>query len=84
MRPKRTMANFVIPWKDKGKLGWVSSRDNYYLIRVQDNEKADTPSSEALKDLKTRLKLEKGNSIFQEWLGNLKESSEILIDKTQL
>ena len=69
---------------EKGKSGWVSSRNNYYLIRVQDREKADTPSMEVLKDLTARLKLEKGNSVFQEWLKNLKESSEILIDKTQL
>jgi len=69
---------------DKGKSGWVSSRNNFYFIRVQDREKAGTPSTEALKDLTTRLKIEKGNFIFQEWLENLKESSEILIDKTQL
>ena len=67
-----------------GKSGWVSSRNNYYLIRVQDREKADTPDTETLKGLTARLKLEKGNSIFKEWLENLKESSEILIDKTQL
>ena len=69
---------------DKGKSGWVSSRNNYYLIRVQDREKAETPDAEALKDLTVRLKLEKGNFVFQEWLENLKEGSEILIDKTQL
>jgi len=69
---------------DKGKSGWVSARNNYYLIRVQDREKASIPDTEALRDLTTRLKLEKGNSIFQEWIENLKESSEILVDKTQL
>ena len=69
---------------DKGKSGWVSSRNNYYLIRVQDREKADTPGEETLKDLTARLKREKGSFVFQEWLENLKESYEILIDKTQL
>ena len=67
-----------------GKSGWVSARNNYYLIRVQDREKAETPDAEALKNLTARLKLEKGNFVFQEWLENLKEGSEILIDKTQL
>ncbi len=39
---------------------------------------------EALKELKTKLKLAKGDSVFQEWMENLKERSEILIDKSQL
>ena len=33
---------------------------------------------------KMRLKLEKADSVFREWMENLKEGSEILIDKTQL
>ena len=69
---------------DNGKSGWVLVRDNYYLIRVQDRQKANAPDIEALKELKTKLKLEKGDSAFQEWMGNLKEKSEILIDKSQL
>ena len=69
---------------DNGKAGWAFVRDNYYLIRVQDRQKANAPEIEALKELKTKLKLEKGDSAFQEWMGNLKERSEILIDKSQL
>ena len=69
---------------DNGKTGWALVRDNYYLIRLQDRQKADAPEIEALKELKTKLKLEKGDSAFQEWMGNLKEKSEILIDKSQL
>ena len=69
---------------DNGKSGWTLVRDNYYLIRLQDRQKADAPDIEALKELKTKLKLEKGDSAFQEWMGNLKEKSEILIDKSQL
>ena len=68
----------------KGKSGWIFARNNYYLIRLQDREKAGIPDMEALKNLRTQLKLEKGNSVFQEWIKNLKESSEILIDKSQL
>jgi parvulin-like peptidyl-prolyl isomerase len=59
-------------------------RDNYYLIRLQDRQKADIPKAEDLKDLRKKITLEKGNSIFQEWMNNLKERSEILIDKSQL
>jgi hypothetical protein len=69
---------------DKGKSGWALVRDNYYLIRLQDRQKADIPKAEDLKDLRKKITLEKGNSIFQEWMNNLKERSEILIDKSQL
>lgn len=69
---------------DNGKSGWALVRDNYYLIRVQDRQKANAPDIEALKELKTKLKLEKGDSALQEWMENLKEKSEILIDKSQL
>ena len=69
---------------DNGKSGWAFVRNNYYLIRLQDRQKANAPEIEALKELKTKLKLEKGDFAFQEWMGNLKERSEILIDKSQL
>ena len=69
---------------DKGKSGWVLVRDNYYLIRLQDRQKASAPDIEDSKELRTRLKLEKGDAAFQEWMKNLKERSEILIDKSQL
>ena len=69
---------------DKGKSGWAFVRDNYYLIRLQDRQKADIPEAKDLKDLRKKIKLEKGNSVFQEWMNNLKESSEILIDKSQI
>jgi len=69
---------------DNGKSGWTLASDINYLIRLQDRQKADAPDIEALKGLRTKLKLEKGDSAFQEWMGNLKERSEILIDKSQL
>ena len=69
---------------DKGKSGWAFVRDNYYLIRLQDRQKADIPEAKDLKDLRKKIKLEKGNSVFQEWMNNLKESSEILIDKSKI
>ena len=69
---------------DKGKSGWVSHRNNYYLIRLQERVKADTPKLEELEELRTQLKLEKGNTFFLEWTENLKEKSDILIDKSKL
>jgi peptidyl-prolyl cis-trans isomerase D len=69
---------------DKGKSGWVSHRNNYYLIRLQERVKADTPKLEELEELRTQLKLEKGNTVFLEWTENLKEKSDILIDKSKL
>ena len=59
-------------------------RSNYYLIRLQERQKADAPDMETLKELRKKLKLEKGDSAFQEWMKNLKESSEILVDKSQI
>jgi len=59
-------------------------RSNYYLIRLQDRKKAGAPDMETLKELRKKLKLEKGDSAFQEWMENLKESSEILVDKSQV
>jgi peptidyl-prolyl cis-trans isomerase D len=69
---------------DKGKSGWVAHRNNYYLIRLQERVKADTPKLEELEELRTQLKLEKGNTFFLEWTENLKEKSDILIDKSKL
>ena len=69
---------------DSGKSGWVLVRNNYYLIRLQEKQKADLPDVETLKELRQKLKLEKGNSAFQEWMGNLKESYEILVDRSQI
>jgi peptidyl-prolyl cis-trans isomerase D len=69
---------------DNGKSGWVLVRNNYYLIRLQERQKAGLPDEEALKELRQKLKLEKGDSVFQEWMENLKESYEILVDKSQV
>jgi len=69
---------------NNGKTGWVLVRNNYYLIRLQERQKADAPDMETLKELRKKLKLEKGDSAFQEWMKNLKESSEILVDKSQI
>ena len=69
---------------ENGKSGSVSARKKYYLLRVQDREKAGTPDPEALRDITTRLQLEKGSTIFQDWMESLKENAEILIDRTQL
>ena len=60
------------------------SRNNYYLIRLQERVKADTPKLEELEELRTQLKLEKGNTFFLEWTENLKEKSDILIDQSKL
>jgi hypothetical protein len=53
-------------------------------MRLQERQKADLPDVETLNKLRQKLKLEKGNSAFQEWMGNLKESYEILVDKSQI
>ena len=69
---------------NNGKSGWVLVRNKYYLVRLQGRKKAGVPEAESLKELKIKLKSEKGDSAFQEWVRNLKEGSEILVDKSQI
>ena len=45
---------------------------------------AGSPTPEQTKDLYARLKQEKSSHVFQEWLENMKEKAEIMVDKTLL
>ncbi len=61
-----------------------SSRGVYYLIQMMEREQARQPDPEQSKKIYTRLKNEKARLVFQEWMENVKEKAEILIDKTLL
>ncbi len=49
-----------------------------------EREAADQPGPEQLKKIYARLKNEKARVIFQEWMENVKENADILIDRTLL
>ncbi|MDH3256782.1 MAG: SurA N-terminal domain-containing protein [Nitrospinota bacterium] len=61
-----------------------TSRGVYYLIQMVEREAASLADPEKLKKIYTRLKNEKGRAIFQEWMNNVKQNADILIDQTLL
>jgi hypothetical protein len=60
------------------------SRGVYYLIQMVEREAAGQIDPEKSKKIYTRLKNEKARIAFQEWMENVKEKADILIDKTLL
>lgn len=61
-----------------------STRGAFYLIQMVEREAADAPDVEQSKKLYTRLKNEKGQAMFREWMEKIKENAEIMIDRTLL
>ena len=61
-----------------------ASRGVYYLIQMVEREVAGQLDPEQSKKIYTRIKNEKARAIFQEWMENVKENAEILIDQTLL
>ena len=60
------------------------SRGIYYLIQLVEREAADQPNEDKLQKIYTRLKNERSRIVFQEWMENVKENADILIDRTFL
>lgn len=61
-----------------------ASRGVYYLIQMVEREAAGQVDPKKSKKIYTRIKNEKARAVFQEWMENVKENAEILIDKTLL
>jgi len=61
-----------------------SSRLSNFLIQLMERKAAGSPTPEQTKDLYIRLKQEKSSRVFQEWLENMKEKADIMVDKTLL
>jgi peptidyl-prolyl cis-trans isomerase D len=61
-----------------------ASRGVYYLIQMVEREVAGQIDPEQSKKIYTRIKSEKARAVFQEWMENVKENAEILIDQTLL
>ena len=79
----QSIKNAVFPLKP-GEVTTGESRGIYYLIQLMEREAASQPNAEKLKRIYTRLKNEKSRLVFQEWMENVKEKADILIDRTFL
>jgi peptidyl-prolyl cis-trans isomerase D len=79
----QSIKDAVFPLKP-GETTTGTSRGIYYLIQMVEREAADQPGPEQLKKIYARLKNEKARVIFQEWMENVKENADILIDRTLL
>jgi peptidyl-prolyl cis-trans isomerase D len=61
-----------------------STRGAFYLIQIVEREAAKALDAEQSKKLYTQLKNEKGQAVFREWMENIKENANIMIDRTLL
>ncbi|CCQ92141.1 putative PpiC-type peptidyl-prolyl cis-trans isomerase [Nitrospina gracilis 3/211] len=69
---------------EPGKTTRGESPQTYYLIKVVDLQQADKPNKKEIQQTYQRLKQEKGNIVFRNWLENKKAEARILVDKTLL
>jgi peptidyl-prolyl cis-trans isomerase D len=69
---------------EKGQVTSASAFRKHYLLRLQEKKLADDPSEEQIKTITARLKRQKSTTVFNDWIKNLREKSNILIDKTLL
>ena len=79
----QSIKDAVFPLKP-GETTTGESRGVYYLIQMVEREAAELPNPEQSKKIYTRLKTEKSRMVFQEWMENVKENADILIDRTFL
>ncbi|MDA1109052.1 MAG: SurA N-terminal domain-containing protein [Nitrospinae bacterium] len=69
---------------EKGQVASASAFRKHYLLRVQDRKMPDAPTEDQIETITARLKRQKSTTVFNDWLKNLREKSNILIDKTLL
>jgi len=79
----QSIKDAVFPLKP-GETTTGASRGVYYLIQMVEREEAGQPDAEKSKKIYARLKNEKSRIVFQEWMENVKEKADILIDRTFL
>lgn len=68
----------------KGETASGSTRVSHFLFRVIEKESSGKPSPEESQEIYARLKREKAAIVFREWLNNVRDKAEIMIDKTLL
>jgi len=79
----QSIKDAVFPLKP-GEVTTGASRGIYYLIQLAEREAAGQPDPSKMKRIYTRLKNEKSQLVFQEWMENVKEKADILIDQNFL
>ncbi|MEK9627648.1 MAG: SurA N-terminal domain-containing protein [Nitrospinota bacterium] len=67
-----------------GDFSSAKVRNRFYLYKLSDIEKAGAPDSEQVQQISKKIKIDKSRQAFQEWVNNLKEGADILVDKTLL
>ncbi len=56
----------------------------HFLIQLKDRKNAGEPTKEQLDTISARLKRQKSTTVFNDWIKNLRDKSNILIDQTLL
>jgi len=69
---------------EKGQTTSATAFRKHYLIQLQDRNLAGEPTREQLETISARLKKQKSATLFKNWIKNLREKSNIMIDQTLL
>jgi len=64
----------------KGETTSISAVRRFFFIKVNDRQTAGSPSKEEYNKIALQLKKEKEQTVFQDWMKDRKERTEILID----
>lgn len=65
----------------KGEATSVAAVRRFFFIKINERESAGEPSKEEYSKIALQLKKEKGQTLFQDWINDQKERTEILIDQ---
>ena len=67
-----------------GETASGATRASHYLLKVIEKEPPGEPSPEDIREIYAKLKREKASIVFQEWLKNIRDRADIMIDKSLL
>lgn len=67
-----------------GETASGATRASHYLFKVIEKEPPGEPSPEDTREIYAKLKRERANIVFQEWLKNIRDRADILIDRSLL
>ncbi len=65
-----------------GDTASVKVRNRFYLFKRTGKEEAGEPDKEREQKITKQIKKEKSQQMFQEWVDNMKDRADIMIDKT--
>lgn len=69
---------------EKGQATSATAFRKHYILRVQDRKLPGKPTEEQIETLTARLKRQKSATAFNDWIKNLREKYDVLIDQTLL